>query len=218
MQARDRVAAGGAGAPTVAPPTARQESSAPRVPDQRRADPDPDPDPRFGAVSVRDAGLDQLAVATTPPPVRLQIAGLGVDAAVDPVGVEADGSMVIPRSVDSVGWYRYGASPGDGAGNAVLAGHVDGASQGRGALFPLRGIEVGERISVTDATGQVREYEVAGRETITKGVLPVEQIFAREGPHVLVVITCGGPFQPELRSYRDNVVVTAVPVPPQDQP
>ena len=29
----------------------------------------------------------------------------------------------------------------------------------------------------------------------------------------LVVLTCGGPFLPEYRSYRDNVVVVAEPTP-----
>ena len=31
-------------------------------------------------------------------------------------------------------------------------------------------------------------------------------------PPRLTLITCGGPFLPEYRSYRDNVVVVAEPV------
>ena len=81
-------------------------------------------------------------------------------------------------------------------------------------LFRLRGVEVGTRLSLVDETGAEHVYEVIGRESITKAVLPVDQIFAREGEHRLVVITCGGEFLPELRSYSDNVVVTAVPVDP----
>ena len=54
---------------------------------------------------------------------------------------------------------------------------------------------------------------VGGLELITKQVLSVERIFARDGAPRLTLITCGGPFLPEYRSYRDNVVVVAEPAP-----
>lgn len=166
----------------------------------------------LGDVTVRDASLDALARETDPAPARFQVPDLGIDAAVDAVGVEDDGSMVIPAEIARVGWYRFGPAPGAERGNAVVAGHVDAAGEGPGALFDLRGVEVGARITVTDESGTEHTYEVVSRETVTKDVLPIEQIFDRTGEHRLVVITCGGPFQPELRSYRDNVVVTALPV------
>jgi hypothetical protein len=40
-------------------------------------------------------------------------------------------------------------------------------------------------------------------------VLPLDRLFARDGPPRLTLITCGGPFLPEFGSYRDNVVVVA---------
>jgi sortase (surface protein transpeptidase) len=162
--------------------------------------------------SATDASLDALSSERDPAPTRFQVPDLGIDAAVDAVGVEDDGSMVIPAEIARVGWYRFGPAPGAARGNAVVAGHVDAAGEGPGALFDLRGVEVGARITVTDESGEEHTYEVVSRETVTKDVLPIEQIFDRTGEHRLVVITCGGPFQPELRSYRDNVVVTAVPV------
>ena len=55
-------------------------------------------------------------------------------------------------------------------------------------------------------------YRVVGKQTIVKQRLPVEELFARDGAPRLVIITCGGPFIPELSSYRDNLVVVAVPV------
>jgi sortase (surface protein transpeptidase) len=135
-----------------------------------------------------------------------------VDAAVDAVGVQDDGAMVVPAEVDRVGWYRYGPEPGAAEGNAVLAGHVDTIAQGPGALFELRGVEIGAEVVVTDAAGTEHRYQVVSRQTITKTDLPVEQVFARAGEHRLVVITCGGEYLPGSRRYADNVVVTAVPV------
>ena len=69
----------------------------------------------------------------------------GVDAAVDPVGVEPDGQMTLPADVDRVGWYRFGPAPGDD-GSAVIAGHVDDREQGLGALAPLRDAAVGDEV------------------------------------------------------------------------
>jgi len=148
--------------------------------------------------------------ASTPAPTRIRVPAVGIDATIAPVGVDARGFMAIPREVRQVGWYRYGRAPGDPAGAAVIAGHVDTRQQGAGALFPLRGIDVGDRITVTVGRRDL-QYQVVGKQTIVKQRLPVEELFARDGAPRLVIITCGGPFVPELSSYRDNLVVVAVP-------
>jgi sortase (surface protein transpeptidase) len=146
--------------------------------------------------------------AAAPAPVRLAIPALGVDTAVDPEGVAPDGQMALPEDVSRVGWYRFGPTPGSD-GSAVIAGHVDDREQGLGALAPLREAAVGTEIVVTDADGTTTRWRVVSRELITKQVLPLDQLFARSGPPRLTLITCGGPFLPEFRSYRDNVVVVA---------
>ena len=45
-----------------------------------------------------------------------------------------------------------------------------------------------------------------------KDELPRERIWRNTGPETLVLITCGGDFNPEIRRYRQNIVVYAVPV------
>ncbi|WP_249522616.1 class F sortase [Modestobacter marinus] len=161
-------------------------------------------------VTTRDAA--PTVAAPVPAPVRLSVPARGVDAPLDPVGVAPDGQMELPEDVDRVGWYRFGPVPGD-AGSAVLAGHVDDREQGLGALAPLRTAEVGDVVVVTGANGAETRWQVVSRELITKQALPLDTIFGREGPPRLVLVTCGGPFIPELRSYRDNVVVVAEPLP-----
>ena len=148
---------------------------------------------------------------TEPAPVRLAVPALGVDSAVDPVGVEPDGRMTIPAEVDRVGWYRFGPAPGDD-GSAVIAGHVDDREQGLGAMAPLRDAAVGDTVVVTDAAGTSARWRVVSRELIQKQALPLDRLFAREGPARLTLITCGGPFLAEFGSYRDNVVVVAEPL------
>ena len=45
-----------------------------------------------------------------------------------------------------------------------------------------------------------------------KDALPRERIWRNTGDETLVLITCGGDFNPEITRYRQNIVVYAVPV------
>ncbi len=186
-----------------APPAPPSPRVAPAVPSATAV-------PSAPAVPTRDAAPADLPAP--PAPVRLSVPRLGVDAAVDAVGVEPDGQMTVPAEVDRVGWYRFGPVPG-GAGSSVLAGHVDSHTQGLGAMAPLRDAVPGDDILVTDAAGVASRWRVVSREVISKQVLPLDRLFAREGPPRLTLITCGGPFLQEFSSYRDNVVVVAEPLP-----
>jgi hypothetical protein len=144
--------------------------------------------------------------------VRLVVAGVGVDAPVDPVGVSRDGLMQQPDDVRRIGWYRFGPAPGQPEGTAVLAGHVDAWDQGLGALGRLRGVAPGQVVEVDDSAGAVTRWQVVTRRLVGKEALPLAALFARAGPPRLVLLTCGGPFDARLRSYRDNLVVVAEPV------
>ncbi len=169
------------------------------------------PLPAVAAPAVTARPAAPSAVTPGVPPARLRLAG--VDAPLDPVGVDPAGAMALPEDVDRVGWYRFGPAPGAGEGTAVLAGHVDDAEQGLGALAPLREVEDGAEVQVTDASGAVTRWRVVSRELIEKRAVPLAALFQRTGPPRLVLLTCGGEFLPELRSYADNVVVVAEPVP-----
>ncbi|MGY1783252.1 class F sortase [Geodermatophilus sp. SYSU D01036] len=167
------------------------------------------PPPAPGPV-VRDAAPAPAPAVV--PPVRLQVPALGVEAPVDPAGVAADGRMALPDDVARAGWYRFGPAPG-APGSAVLAGHVDDAEQGLGALAPLRSAEPGQEVLVTDAAGATTRWRVVARDLLDKQALPVDLLFTREGPPRLTLVTCGGPFLPDVGGYRDNVVVVAEPIP-----
>ncbi|WP_432495612.1 class F sortase [Kineococcus auxinigenes] len=163
-----------------------------------------------GGVRVRPA-------APAPPvpvagPVALRVPDLGIDARVVDVGVTADGAMQVPGDGDLVGWYRFGPVPG-GPGSAVLAGHVDTAREGPGALHPLAGAGQGQVVEVVLADGAVRRFAVTARRQVAKADLPVAQLFDRSGGPRLVLLTCGGRFDAERGRYEDNVVVVAEPVP-----
>jgi hypothetical protein len=196
---------GGSGAPeeptvepaVVAPAPAATPAPAPVVPDTQPA------------VSVRAA------------PIHVRVPAIRVDAPLVPVGILDGGVMEIPEDVETIGWYDpqpdpetgagLGVIPG-GTGTAVLAGHVDSRSQGRGALYDLRDLAVGDVIELDHADGSSTTWRVSDVVRYAKVTLPYEEVFTWSGPARLALITCGGEFDRTSRSYTDNIVVYAVPV------
>lgn len=161
--------------------------------------------------------LEDLAPATGPIPVRLSISAIGIDAPITESGVDSrSGQMEVPRNVQDVAWYRHGPSPGE-PGSAVLAAHVDLASQGRGVFFNLRTLQPGDVISVGYDDGSTAWFQVSARTIYDKAQLPLDVIFSRTGAPVLTLVTCGGGFNSTAQSYDSNVVVYATPLAPPDE-
>ncbi|TCK26435.1 class F sortase [Pseudonocardia endophytica] len=143
-------------------------------------------------------------------PAQLDLPARSVTAPVDPVGTDPSGGMVVPEQVRTVGWWAPGVLPGGSVGSAVIAGHVDSRAQGVGVLSVLPQLTQGEPVLVRDATGRTATFRVAARREYGKYDLP-RDVFRRDGAPQLVLITCGGRFDPAARSYESNIVVYAVP-------
>lgn len=150
-------------------------------------------------------------------PVAIQVPALGLDGvSIEPVGVEANGDMEVPAPLD-VGWYQYGPRPGS-SGSAVLAGHI--ASGGTdGAFRYLHRLQPGDTVTVemvdparSSSATTTATFEVVGVEQYDKQDLPFDQIFTSGGPSQVVLITCGGRFDSDSRSYTDNIVVYTKPI------
>lgn len=176
----------------------------------RPASPTPRADAPVQVVPTTSARLADQPRSSVVPPARIVAPTIGVDAAVVEVGVDPDGLMTVPGDVATAGWYRHGPVPG-APGSAVIAGHVDSRTQGRGAFFELGALALGDEIVVVDADGQETTWTVTARETFAKASLPVADLYDRSGSPRLVLITCGGDFDAAARSYRSNVVVVAQP-------
>lgn len=148
------------------------------------------------------------APVTVAQPRSLSVPDASLSVPVVPVGVLADGFMEIPEDPDIAGWYRFGPAPASGAGNTVIAAHVDSATYGIGPFSRLRDLGVGAAVTVADESGRDWAFTVESVTEYVKSELP-EELFARSGERTLVLITCGGPFDSTLGHYRDNVVVVA---------
>ncbi|GAA2857967.1 hypothetical protein GCM10010472_14200 [Pseudonocardia halophobica] len=144
-------------------------------------------------------------------PVRLDLPARTATAPVVPVGTGPGGALVVPDPPQTVGWWEPGALAGSGTGTVVIAGHVDSRVAGIGILAVLPELAVGEPVVLTGDDGRAVRYRVAARREFGKAALPADT-FARTGPPRLVLVTCGGRFDPATRSYEDNIVVYAEPV------
>jgi LPXTG-site transpeptidase (sortase) family protein len=145
--------------------------------------------------------------------VRVKIPRIEVSTQVLPVGLDADRALAIPEDITKVGWYDLGVPPGAERGSAVLVAHRDGRVQGHGVFYNLGQLSVGDRVYVSTADRQLLRYKVVSRELISKKRLPLEELFAIDGPARLTLISCGGYYDRNNGGYQDNVVVTAIPIP-----
>lgn len=170
--------------------------------------------PQIAGASVPRIGTPVEPIERVAPivPIEISIAKLGVQATIDAVGVYDDGSVEIPEDIARVGWYRFGAGPGQGGGSTVIVGHRDGRDEGPGAFYSISALEPGDLIELTLADGSARSYEVVSREAIDRELLPSDDVFDEDGPERLTLISCIGYFDRENGGYQQNVVVTASPV------
>lgn len=144
-------------------------------------------------------------------PVGLQVPDLGIAAPVDVVGTDPDGALRLPAEPTRLGWYGAGSRPGDTAGSAVIAGHLDSPGGRLGPLAELSRLTPGTEVLVIDAAGTTRSFVVRSMEVVERERLHVKNPFRTGGEAVLTLITCTGTFDRALGRYPANLVVTAVP-------
>jgi hypothetical protein len=153
----------------------------------------------------------------------LIIRALGVRAPIIPtgaVGAPETAALTIPADIDTLGWWDGNVTDGDQTiredapapgqpGVAVIAGHVDSAAGGPGALYHLADLKVGDVIDISDSIGQLSTWTVdAPPQTALKTELP-PALWVTTGPPKLALVTCGGPFDPATGHYQDNVILWA---------
>ena len=140
-------------------------------------------------------------------PERVVIPAIGVDADVIELGSQADGTMEVPTDFAQAGWFRHGPRPGR-VGPSVIAGHVDDRS-GPAVFFRLAQLTPGDLIEVHGQDGHAVTFRVRGLEQHPKDAFPTERVYAATPGPELRLVTCGGAFDRDARSYRDNIIVYA---------
>lgn len=144
--------------------------------------------------------------AAAPPPVRLLVPRLGIDARVERVGLDRQGNLAAPNGLKDVAWYARGPAPGD-PGAAVIDGHL-GVRPGQAVFWDLGRIRRGDRIVVTRADGTRVTFVVDGARTYPRNA-SVPQLFSTDGASQLWLITCSGRWDYGRSTYDDRLIVHA---------
>jgi sortase (surface protein transpeptidase) len=139
-------------------------------------------------------------------PVRLRIPSLGIDAAVEQVGVDAEGNMATPEDPWNTGWYAPGVRPGQ-PGNAAIAGHVDYHNIGEVVFWDLNKLQAGDEVLVDTDNGKTLRFVVQDTTYFFPETAPLQRIFGAANTANLNLITCGGTFNPATRHYDQRLVV-----------
>jgi hypothetical protein len=140
-------------------------------------------------------------------PVRIRIPAIGVDSGLMALGLQSDGSLEVPPEGFPAGWYTEAPTPGE-LGPAIIAGHVDWNGS-PGVFFALRDLARGAEVTVAREDGRTALFRVTSVEQFPKGAFPTDAVYADIDHAGLRLITCGGHFDRQARSYSDNIVVFA---------
>ncbi|GAA5122776.1 class F sortase [Haloechinothrix salitolerans] len=156
-----------------------------------------------------DAVKSYRAVRTpdsVPEPVAINIPAIGVSGKLTQTGLNKDRTLEVPEFGD-MSWFANGAAPGE-PGPAAILGHVD-SKTGPDVFYRLREMSPGDKITVTAKGGEKLVFVVDRVEQHAKKKFPTEKVWLPTAKPELRLITCGGEFNRNRDSYRDNIIVFA---------
>jgi len=184
------VAASG-GAASSAPPPATDPVTAPPLRPSAAVPPAPD------------------AALPASVPVRVEVPAIGVDAAVIPLGKQANGEVQTPSGEPGspAGWYQDSPTPGQ-TGSAVILGHVNSTISDIGLFYRLHELTAGQNITITRADHTAAVFTVDRVDIYHKSTFPTVEVYQNADRPEVRLITCGG-YDPASREYLDNTVVYA---------
>jgi sortase (surface protein transpeptidase) len=140
-------------------------------------------------------------------PVKLVIPKIGLDAAVEQVGLDKNHNMDVPKLPQDTGWYEPGPAPGQ-AGDAVIDGHLNWTNVPRAVFFDLDKVQVGDQVDVVAQDGAKMLFQVTDMHDYPYSAHPAG-LFATTGQPELSLITCAGSWDQARQTYLQRLVVNA---------
>lgn len=156
------------------------------------------------STSAAPAGAADIAASK---PIRVAISAIGVNSALQPLGLLKDGSLQPPADSAEAGWYSKGIIPGN-VGPAVIAGYVDSMA-GPAVFSRLRDLRLGDTITVQRQDGDVLHFEVDDIRAYAQLPLPSSAVYGPSSVPTLRLVTCSDALDSAGRSYLQNLVISA---------
>jgi Sortase domain len=133
----------------------------------------------------------------------------GATMPVLPASTDPSGVLQVPSNIDRAGWWDGGSRVGDPFGAIVVAAHVDSFTQGLGAFAELLNMRPGDEVRL-DSRHLRQSFRVVSAHLEPKSSLATDsRVFGADGQYRLVLLTCGGSYDPSHGGYQDNMVIIA---------
>ena len=165
------------------------------------------PAPDVPAVPPTTAEQATPAAAVPVAPVGIRIAAIGASAPIDPLGLNADGTLQVPTDFSRAGYYTGRPMPG-AIGPAIIVAHID-SKTGPAVFYRLHDLKPGDEVTVTRADQSEVIFVVDRLEQHPKNAFPTEAVYGATPDATLRLITCGGSFDSSSGHYRDNLIAFA---------
>lgn len=141
-------------------------------------------------------------------PVKLTIPKIGLVSNFEsPLGLQDNGEIQVPVGYDTVGYYKFGPTPGE-LGPAVILGHVDSV-EGPAVFFSLGQLAVGDEIEIEREDGSVAIFAVTALERHAQAGFPTKKVYSDINHAGLRLITCTGIYDRNSLRYTHNLIVFA---------
>lgn len=190
---------------TGAPGTTKAPSGSNNTPPQASQEPRSTAEPPTQIVQTPKLVLPRSV------PVSISIPSIGVSSPLLQLGLNPNHSLQVPpvdEHPSRAGWYTNSPTPGE-IGPSVILGHIDSAKYGPSVFFKLGALQPGATVSVARLDGTVAVFRVDKVVSYKKSQFPTEVVYGNLPYPGLRLITCGGTFDPSVRSYESNIVAYA---------
>lgn len=164
------------------------------------------PGASIAAPAAPGVGSSQTAGVVDLKPARLLIPKIGLDAKIEPRGLDAKRNLDTPADPNNAAWYDLGPAPGQ-PGNAIINGHVDWWT-GNAVFTYLGRLRPGDTVEVMRGDGQVVKFRVTSLQHVAANAR-IPSLFAASPASTLTLITCMGVWNPVTLSDSQRLLVSA---------
>lgn len=141
-------------------------------------------------------------------PTSISIPAIHVKSKLIRLGLNDDRTVEVPQpgpDYNKAGWYKNSPTPGQ-RGPAVILGHIDSAEDGPSVFFHLGELSTGDKVRVARNNHSTAVFTIDHVNEYAKSDFPTKKIYGNTKRATLRLITCGGKFDREKKSYEDNIV------------
>lgn len=150
--------------------------------------------------------FEQLSQPVYSDPASIKVAAVNINASLVDLGVDATGKLEVPQNYADAGWYMHGTKAGEN-GNLIIAAHYDNAYAGPAAFWPLKNVNISDKVTVYDDFNRSFEYEIVDLFYVSISDPNRTEVFDQTNDATLTLITCGGVWLPGEATYDKRLVV-----------